>query len=586
MERIGNIKFLICFIYFLISGQLYAQNPSIELKVDKKTTEVGDFINLNVTSNIGGNITIQLPDVFVSGGVMNGMSQTIDQSGRMVTSYTYSQQGMFKKEGTYLVYAQVKDGKGKTYKSEEIKIVVKKKGEVKPSKIPLENREEDITKHNLKEPIFGVIQKSKEKIYEGEPLILAAKVYSRLNINMLQSYEPFSIKGSAETFDLEKTENVNLNRENFKGNTYLTFTCGRQLVFPSSPGKYIIRPFEMVLHYNNGGFFDREAKIESNANVIEVLPLPTGAPKDFTGGVGKFSLFSKISSTKAKVGDVIHFTVTIKGTGNLQGVSKPKFSLPSELKLYGDPEIKEELEYSDEGVSGERTYTYHLKVISGGEIRFPKLTMSYFDPKSKKYITLSEKEFIISSEGEITKDKIAIPDSSFVTGEEEILVDIKSNKPTTIQLKEEVDRTHSWNWFLLCIVSILLLIVAVLWKKKKEKPIEKKVTNSMEQASKNFTDESNIFFDRAKLFASNTEYENAIKETHLAIVAKIEFLIQRKSNTLSPQEIKEQLIQNNVSDEMSERINKALRICEESRFALFNPSESWEKIYELVKQIV
>jgi len=382
------MKTYLSILFICVSLILSAQKPFIQLTVSDKFIEVGQVISFTAKSNMNGDIQLDLPAEFIEGGTMNGMEQTMDQNGNMVVSVNLTQEGVFRKEGKYQIYAYVKD-RSKTHRSNLVSVTVKKKGEIKKKSY---NQEEgDITKSNLKEPIFGIIEKSASKVYEGEALVLRAKVFSRLNINMMQGYKSFSLKGPSETYELDKSTNISLERENYRGNSYLTFSCGKQLVFPSNSGKFVIKPFSMALQFNNGGFFDQTTQIESNATMIEVLPLPKGAPNDFIGAVDKFDMESSISKSSAAVGEILTLKVKISGTGNLHAIQKPKIRLPKGLIFYGDPEIKEELDYEEEGVTGFKSFVYFLKVVDATASNFNTISISYFHPDSKKYITIQNK---------------------------------------------------------------------------------------------------------------------------------------------------------------------------------------------------
>lgn len=204
------MKVVLSFLFVCSSFLFFAQKPSLQLSVSDKFIEVGQVISFTAKSNINGEIQLDLPSEFIQGGTMNGMEQTMDQNGNMIVSVNFTQEGVFRKEGKYQIYAYVKD-RVKTHRSNVVSVTVKKKGEIKKKSY---NQEEgDITKSNLKEPIFGIIEKSASKVYEGEALVLRSKVYSRLNISMMQGYKGFSLKGPAETYELDKSNNISLERE-------------------------------------------------------------------------------------------------------------------------------------------------------------------------------------------------------------------------------------------------------------------------------------------------------------------------------------------------------------------------------------
>ena len=199
-----------------------------------------------------------------------------------------SQNGAFKENGNFSIYAYVKNKKA-IYKSN--KVVVKVEKETTYS-----TDEKEISRKNQSQAVFGIIQRSKTRIYEGESVVLEAKVYSKLDINMLEAYQSFEMDGGSEMKEIDKTSNLLLKKENYKGSQYLTFTYGKQVVFPSSIGKIKIKPFEMSLQYRDGGIFSDRISFTSNGSFVEVLPLPGNAPNDFIGAVG--NLISLIKLTK------------------------------------------------------------------------------------------------------------------------------------------------------------------------------------------------------------------------------------------------------------------------------------------------
>lgn len=379
------MKAIIYFLFLVVVFQFFGQKPTVSLSADTKTVQVGEQITFTVKSNVAGGVTIDFPKEFTAGsGTMNGMEQEMDyNTGEVSTIYYISQNGSFKSNGSYTFYAYVNNRK-KIFKSNAITIKVEKQAPVNSS------IEEEISKRTLKQPIFGLIQRSKTKVYEGEPVVLEAKIYSKLNINMLEEYAPFEVEGGAEMKEIDKSQRLLMSKVNFKGQNYLTFTYGKQVVFPSQLGKVKIKPFEMSLQYDNGSIFSEQISFVSNSSMIEVMPLPDGAPKDFIGGVGTFDLSCELNKHTGKVGEVAELKITISGQGNLHNVSKPKINLPKQLSLYGDPEMDEQISYSEKGTEGSITYTYHIRLEQDGKATIPPISIAYFSPEKKKYIQVKQ----------------------------------------------------------------------------------------------------------------------------------------------------------------------------------------------------
>ena len=557
------MKTYLSILFISVSLILSAQKPFIQLTVSDKFIEVGQVISFTAKSNMNGDIQLDLPAEFIEGGTMNGMEQTMDQNGNMVVSVNLTQEGVFRKEGKYQIYAYVKD-RSKTHRSNLVSVTVKKKGEIKKKSY---NQEEgDITKSNLKEPIFGIIEKSASKVYEGEALVLRAKVFSRLNINMMQGYKSFSLKGPSETYELDKSTNISLERENYRGISYLTFSCGKQLVFPSNSGKFVIKPFSMALQFNNGGFFDQTTQIESNATMIEVLPLPKGAPNDFIGAVGKFDMESLISKSSAAVGEILTLKVKISGTGNLHAIQKPKIRFPKGLIFYGDPEIKEELDYEEEGVTGFKSFVYFLKVVDATASNFNMISISYFHPDSKKYITIQNKLDQLAVTGGVV-DAVEVADNLHL--EQKLQ---KENVELVVpKVKSTKTKSSKFSFSLILLMILLILVIVVYYIKRKRNQTSEGVytlgaVEVVENHAVSTVSKIDDCWKEFDDFVNQGNQNEALSSLHKIILQQL----QTKYGKIftSKEELKDRLLNDGTSESAISELIYIINSCESSRYGM------------------
>ena len=73
-------------------------------------------------------------------------------------------------------------------------------------------------------------------------------------------------------------------------------------------------------------FFSQRTQVQhkilrSQPLVVDVLPLPKGAPKGFKNLIGEFEISSKIGKRNLEVGDNTTLTVTVSGSGDIKGVT-------------------------------------------------------------------------------------------------------------------------------------------------------------------------------------------------------------------------------------------------------------------------
>lgn len=369
--KIGKKGFWLV-LALIASVPLFAQKPVVALTADDKNVAVNERITFTVTYNMEGSAKIDFPTEFeVDMNIMHGMNQKMDASGKLVSYYFTQQSGAFRKEGSYTFYAFV-HYKGVKYKSNKITIKVD---------------EDDSQENNIvrsEDPVFGVIQASKVSVYEGEPVLVHAKVFSKLPIVTLEGYAPFKTDKNVEEHVFpNQREYIEETRVN--GKPALTFDYGKQLLIPVATGKCKILPFEMALRCQ-GNIFTRTLRFKSNGLTLLVKPLPTGAPKSFIGGVGVYQLSQKIDQKAIKQGDVLSLELTVRGTGNLHNINTPNLDLPDGCSIYGDPERKEDYQFTEDGVTGSITFIYHIQFTGSGEISIPAQTIAYFDPQKEKYI--------------------------------------------------------------------------------------------------------------------------------------------------------------------------------------------------------
>lgn len=456
-EKIGNAWQLLLLLFTFVSQVSVAQKPVVALTSDKKELGVNEYLSFTVTSNVEGSMKIDFPVEFeVDLNVMHGMEQKMDPSGKIKTYYYMQQAGAFKKEGTYSFYAYT-TYRNRTYRSNKITIKVN------------EASEED-TKVNSNDPVFGFIQCKKTSVYEGEPILLKAKVFSYINIEYLEGYSDFKADLSMEEHGFPNGR-VDVEQTRVNGKDALTFEYGKQLLIPVGTGKCHIKPFEMALRCH-GSLFGKTIRFRSSALAINIKPLPGNAPKDFIGAVGEYRLSQKNPVKEVKEGDVFTLELVISGVGNLHNSNTPKLKLPKGCSIYGDPERIEDIEFTESGAEGMITYRFNIQVLEDQDLSFAAPSVSYFDPEKERYLTVRGNAFQVK----------VIPDKSFnpvvlsgpAAGTHTDVVDLKTQKTTTRETRTtSSSRSKLWVGIVAPTGLLGILFVFLALKKRKKKEGEK-----------------------------------------------------------------------------------------------------------------
>ena len=154
--------------------------------------------------------------------------------------------------------------------------------------------------------LFITATASKTNVYEQEAFVLTYKIYTRESNLQLNNAKLPDFKGF-HSQEIEMTTNARWTPEHYQGRNYYTTVYRQFVLFPQQSGKLYIDPaqFQMTIGkpvqsddpfdaFFNGGSNVIEIKknISTPKIAINVNPLPTGKPADFSGGVGEFNISS------------------------------------------------------------------------------------------------------------------------------------------------------------------------------------------------------------------------------------------------------------------------------------------------------
>ena len=140
----------------------------------------------------------------------------------------------------------------------------------------------------------------------------------------------------------------------------------------------------------------KEVKIQSEPVTLEVKSLPPGAPADFGGAVGNFTLSAEAKPKTAQVGDPFTITATLTGRGNFDRVTTPTFE--DEKGWHKYPPSADFKQDDDIGISGTKKFE---TVLSANERKdeIPAQLFTYFDPAKEQYVTLRADPIPVRVEG-------------------------------------------------------------------------------------------------------------------------------------------------------------------------------------------
>lgn len=245
---------------------------------------------------------------------------------------------------------------------------------------------------NPNEAFFISVEVDKTEVYEGEQVTVNWYIYTRGQMETLDRLKFPSLKGFWKEI-IEEVPSIQFSEEIVNGIPWKKALLASHALFPIKAGTAVIDEYKIksrvrILSQGLGGFYGKPYEYtKSSARVdIKVKPLPLeGRPSDFTGAVGQFEVHASVENPTVPVNQPLSLKVRFEGAGNAKLIDLPVLNLPTGLEQY---DTKSESKFFKNGRSFKE---FEVLVIprQEGDMTIPALTISMFDPQSKKYYTKS-----------------------------------------------------------------------------------------------------------------------------------------------------------------------------------------------------
>lgn len=571
-----------------------ASAPSAVAKGDQfrlvYTLKGGDGENINVPSSIKGFDILYGPAMSSSSStqIING-NVTTDSSESYIYTLTANA------EGTFTIPAATITVKGKSYTSNSVQVKV-----LPPDKNAQAQQSggggggqtsaATSTAQNINSSdafIRAIVSKS--KVSEQESFVVTFRFYTTLEVRDIGKIEFPEFDGfMVEEQPLPPTRQMTF--EHYNGRNYYAVDLRRTLLFPQRSGKITIPSgkIEMVFNVRSGKtvetFFgpqyvmtDVKKTMTTSPLTIDVSPLPEGKPADFSNGVGTFSMNASISATDIKANDPVTIKLVISGTGNMKLIKTPEIVLPKDFESY-DPKITNDLNYTDNGLTGTKTIEYLFIPRYQGTFKIPPLVFSYFDIKSRSYKTISTPEYTLN----VAKDPHAGSNSATSFTQTDVQVEqdirhIKTGNPSLVTINSFLFGSLGY-WFWYIIPFVLFVVFLILYRKQ--------IKENADIARMKTKRANKVAVKRLKLAGKYLQahkkeqfYEEVLRAAWGYLSDKLVIPIA----DLSRDNIEQELIKFGASQEL---ITKFISILDTCEFARYAPVESDTAMDDLYKDAV
>ena len=473
----SKILFIVCiFFSCLLSAQV-----NFRATLSKNSLGINERVRIDFIMDKDGDNFI--PPEFENFRVVAGPSQSIKNSwvnGKRSYSKTYTYFLSPIEKGNFKIGQASVEVDGEIYKTLILNVEVTSAVE-----IPVNPNDPSYIADNN---IHLVAEISKTNPYLNEPISIVYKLYWKPDLGITNPRELDAPR--YVNFWSKNIDNTPIAENGtYKGEAYRYAVMRKTVLYPQKTGELSIEPlvYDIAVQVpsNRRDIFGQVLSNTVNKTVsagkvkINVRPLPNlGRPDNFSGAVGNFDLLVNTTKKELLISEAFQLNIEIKGKGNFNLFNFPSINLPATLEVY-EPERIEKLKTNFQGINGSLKDQYTVVPSSPGKYAIPKISFTYFDPKDTSYKTKTSSINYVNVKGSIINNSINENNNQTTNYNNTNRLDLIEYGNTSFKTKSKFEKINkliffksSLFWILLfgpfVIMSILLIIISILNKKKKD----------------------------------------------------------------------------------------------------------------------
>ena len=446
---------------------VHAQQQDIDVsaEVNKNELAVGEDLTLRV--RINGSLNPQQPtlpefDGLRRMGPPSIQRETWIRGGTSGYTFSYLYQFVATKVGTVTIEPISVTISGQTYRTEPIKVEVFQ-GLGVSTPVPGQGQSPGQDLSVAGGSMFVTASVDDDTPYLGQQITYTFKFYRRSALfpSFGRYGQPrFAPPGFSGFWKIQEpgqdeyTETIGSNRYQVVELT--------TVLFPTVVGTLVIEPAGLTVPID---FFEAPNYLEAESIVVEVLPLPPGAPAGFTGAVGKFNISADVDDTDGKVNEPVQLTVRVVGEGNIDSLPDPAWPDFDDWRVFESPSDTSS-RLIDGRFVGTRTYNSVLVPQKAGVLTIPEIGYTYYDPGIEEYVEAASQPIVMSiAEGDGMSPLPPLPGGG--TAVERAGSDVRHIKPVPSSLRESGGGlTGSAVYWAVWGIPLLAIAGAVAWRRR------------------------------------------------------------------------------------------------------------------------
>ena len=309
---------------------------------------------------------------------------------------------------------------------------------------------------------------SKDVVYEQEAVVCTIKIYSQHNVSHFQCTRQPSFNG----FLIEELPvSNNTQYEEVNGERYVSAVLKKCILYPQESGTLTITSGNydvQLLKYDSlsdpfWGFSQPtpvDIKVSSNSASVNIRPLPSPRPANFSGAVGEFSVITRLKPSSFKTYAPATYSIIVSGSGNLKYIQNPIVQMPKQFDTY-DPQNAVNMSPMGDNVSGSVTFDYLFIPQFVGEYKIPDSYFVYFNTETQHYDSIRVEGYNLKVEKGEGK-----PSEHYKLSNMDIRDINKSNSNLS---KSQSFFINSPLYWIAALLSIIALVAGLIIYKKMEK---------------------------------------------------------------------------------------------------------------------
>lgn len=597
-------------LFFLLAGCFIAHADEIKLTAATNKNPVGVNEQFIVTFSVNANVSgFQAPS-FKDFNILSGPNQSTSMqfiNGAMSQSISFTYYLQARAEGTFRIDPATVSINNSAIKSNSLSItVVKGQGKTQSNSGQGGGNDDAEDSGVSSNGVFLKVSVDKTSLYQGEALIATYKLYTRVNV-INYSVEKLPAFNGFWSQELKMPEQLELRNETYNGQQYRVGIIKKVILFPQQSGALTLEPMQGTCiarvqaqrkRSDNpfdifsdpffsdpffGGARDVKVAVKSEPVKVNVKALPPTSDPDFKGTVGNFTLQASLDKDQVKANDAVNLKIKISGRGNLKLIDPPSVNLPTDVESY-DPKINDNLNVSESGVTGSKTFEYLLIPRHEGNYTIDPIHFTYFDLDKKQYVQLSSSAFNLLVKG-ITGDASAAQSVASYQNKTDVKLlgkDIRFIKTSPLTFVSGGNFYGSGLFYLLLFLPLILFIALFFYKKRRDE-LNK---NTSYVRSTKATKMAQKRLATAKQHLDQNKIDVFYEELFKALYGYSSNKLGIEVSDLTKENLAARMRERNVKEETLTKLMATIDTCEYARFASQMQTGSPEQVYAASVQII